>query len=582
MKKLLLIIFLLSSFYAFPQGGSIPRSELVTASGTNTYAATISSIASLANGLTIKIKFTNANTGASTFTLTGSAGSMGSAALTKNDDTALSAGDISAGGWYWLVYNNAVGHWQISGGGSSAAAWGGITGTLSDQTDLQDALNLKISGSTTNTRVMVGFTGNTVTDDPLFTYDGLLLSVPSITTDDITINNGLPQSSVTDLVSDLALKAPLASPALTGNPTAPTQTAGDNSTKIATTAYVDGLSLTIGAGLTNTAGTLTNNLITGLSGGQSVIGGTASGNGLSLLSTSHATKGSVIIGSQFVFSESGGTYAFATTGLNTLSNSWTGTASGQSGISETGTITGRTSGGGGNADEYIFRSLNPTFVTGSGTNAQVQKGLAITGTFSANTAFAHALHINAVMNGNASNSYLIKAEANGTNRFSVTYSGNVNISGVTSTIQGSTSVFLSTPTAAVASAGGTTDFSITNQAAGGLAYRFRSANTNGTLTLNNGTTDILTINSTNRFLLAAGSSTIAQMRWTAGTILGTAAAGVMEYDGTNLHFTRTGTTRGTLIQSDAVNSVSPTAPDRTITVNIDGTLYYIHAKTTND
>ena len=34
-------------------------------------------------------------------------------------------------------------------------------------------------------------------------------------------------------------KAPLASPALTGNPTAPTQTAGDNSTKIATTAYAD-------------------------------------------------------------------------------------------------------------------------------------------------------------------------------------------------------------------------------------------------------------------------------------------------------------------------------------------------------
>lgn len=33
--------------------------------------------------------------------------------------------------------------------------------------------------------------------------------------------------------------APLASPALTGTPTAPTQTANDNSTKIATTAYVD-------------------------------------------------------------------------------------------------------------------------------------------------------------------------------------------------------------------------------------------------------------------------------------------------------------------------------------------------------
>jgi hypothetical protein len=36
-----------------------------------------------------------------------------------------------------------------------------------------------------------------------------------------------------------SLAAPLASPALTGVPTAPTQTAADNSTKVATTAYVD-------------------------------------------------------------------------------------------------------------------------------------------------------------------------------------------------------------------------------------------------------------------------------------------------------------------------------------------------------
>ena len=33
-------------------------------------------------------------------------------------------------------------------------------------------------------------------------------------------------------------KAPLASPALTGNPTAPTQAAGTNNTRIATTAFV--------------------------------------------------------------------------------------------------------------------------------------------------------------------------------------------------------------------------------------------------------------------------------------------------------------------------------------------------------
>lgn len=40
------------------------------------------------------------------------------------------------------------------------------------------------------------------------------------------------------ILAAIALKAPLASPALTGNPTAPTQAPGDNSTKISTTAYV--------------------------------------------------------------------------------------------------------------------------------------------------------------------------------------------------------------------------------------------------------------------------------------------------------------------------------------------------------
>ena len=48
-----------------------------------------------------------------------------------------------------------------------------------------------------------------------------------------------PISEITSLQTTLDAKAPLASPALTGSPTAPTQTGGDNSTKIATTAYVD-------------------------------------------------------------------------------------------------------------------------------------------------------------------------------------------------------------------------------------------------------------------------------------------------------------------------------------------------------
>ena len=42
----------------------------------------------------------------------------------------------------------------------------------------------------------------------------------------------------TTMTNALAAKAPLASPALTGNPTAPTQVAGDNSTRLANTAFV--------------------------------------------------------------------------------------------------------------------------------------------------------------------------------------------------------------------------------------------------------------------------------------------------------------------------------------------------------
>lgn len=70
--------------------------------------------------------------------------------------------------------------------------------------------------------------------------------VPAITTDTKGRVTGvtptsiqIAESQVTNLTSDLALKAPLASPALTGTPTAPTQSALTNNTDIATTAYAD-------------------------------------------------------------------------------------------------------------------------------------------------------------------------------------------------------------------------------------------------------------------------------------------------------------------------------------------------------
>lgn len=46
------------------------------------------------------------------------------------------------------------------------------------------------------------------------------------------------QADITNLVSDLALKAPLASPTFTGTPAAPTAVGGTNTTQLATTAFV--------------------------------------------------------------------------------------------------------------------------------------------------------------------------------------------------------------------------------------------------------------------------------------------------------------------------------------------------------
>ena len=57
--------------------------------------------------------------------------------------------------------------------------------------------------------------------------------------------------------------------------------------------------LTFSTGLTRNTNTITNNLSTGVSGGQTAIGGTAASDNLTLSSTSNATKGSIILGTSY-------------------------------------------------------------------------------------------------------------------------------------------------------------------------------------------------------------------------------------------------------------------------------------------
>lgn len=70
-------------------------------SGTNTYTATISpSITSFSAGQTFQLRFTNANTGASTLNING----LGARDLVKNGGDTLEAGNIQAGQIYTVVY----------------------------------------------------------------------------------------------------------------------------------------------------------------------------------------------------------------------------------------------------------------------------------------------------------------------------------------------------------------------------------------------------------------------------------------------------------------------------------------------
>lgn len=67
----------------------------------------------------------------------------------------------------------------------------------------------------------------------------MLTSISGLVIDSIADSDTTHAPSRNAVFDALALKADLASPTLTGNPTAPTQSAGNNSTRISTTAYVD-------------------------------------------------------------------------------------------------------------------------------------------------------------------------------------------------------------------------------------------------------------------------------------------------------------------------------------------------------
>lgn len=100
-----------------------------------------------------------------------------------------------------------------------------------------------------------GTTGQVLVKSSNTNYDTSWTSSPTTIT--------VAQSQVTNLGTDLAAKAPLASPTFTGTPAAPTAAADTNTTQIATTAYVIGQGYLKSSTATSTYAPLASPALTG-------------------------------------------------------------------------------------------------------------------------------------------------------------------------------------------------------------------------------------------------------------------------------------------------------------------------------
>lgn len=118
----------------------------------------------------------------------------------------------------------------------SAAALEDQEARLSDHAtaSAQEAINQAAAALTTHSSDTTGVHGIPDTSQLALKSE----TTAAIATAEAYTNTAVNDEAVTRAAQD-ALKAPLASPALTGNPTAPTQAEGNNSTRIATTEYAD-------------------------------------------------------------------------------------------------------------------------------------------------------------------------------------------------------------------------------------------------------------------------------------------------------------------------------------------------------
>ena len=237
------------------------------------------------DGMAISFKANHNNIGPATINV----GSLGAKALVSMGGIPLTVGDILAGHIYTARYNSTSDKFEIQGlsagnigdirtvassivdistiadnideillaDDSATAAAGsanlasGFADDASTYADAASASAANLPNATTAgaNKIAVTNSAGSGWEYPAITTAGkALLDDASATAQRATLGLGSvnntadvdkPVSTLTQAALDL--KADLASPALTGNPTAPTQASADNSTKVATTAYVKSL-----------------------------------------------------------------------------------------------------------------------------------------------------------------------------------------------------------------------------------------------------------------------------------------------------------------------------------------------------
>jgi hypothetical protein len=233
---------------------------------------------------------------------------------------------VSGSGATWTIDNDAVSDAKLRNSGALTLI-GRSVNTSGDPADIAASAGsgcVYREGSSTiacGTIATAGYADDSVTDAKIREFAGLsVLGRGSNSTGngaDITAGadgdvlrrsgttlgfGAVAQSSITNLVSDLAAKAPVGATYIT-------QTADGTLTNeralgaLATGALCNTtttgtlLPCTISTGLTQTGTTLTANLSTGVNGGQTLVFGTGSGDNGTFSTTAHGTKGKFVFGS---------------------------------------------------------------------------------------------------------------------------------------------------------------------------------------------------------------------------------------------------------------------------------------------